>query len=112
MADNEGMVRVDPSSDTYKEFARLYQIAQELHPGGENGWNGELYARTDAKWGGLANDGSVRLNQRLVLDHLTGGAPSADPQAQAQALATVLHESKHTRSPIDAPNEPNEPNAT
>ena len=85
----------------------VYQIAQELHPGGANGWNGELYARTDAKWGGLANDGSIRLNQRLVLDQLTGGEPSADPQAQAQALATVLHESKHTRSPIDAENEPN-----
>ncbi|HZX07371.1 hypothetical protein [Kribbella sp.] len=107
MADSEDLVRVDPSSDTYKEFARLYHIAQELHPGGENGWNGELYARTDAKWGGLANDGSIRLNQRLVLDHLTGGERSADPQAQAQALATVLHESKHTRSAIDAPNEPN-----
>ena len=107
MADSEDMVRVDPSSKTYQEFARLYQIAQELHPGGANGWNGELYARTDAKWGGLANDGSIRLNQRLVLDQLTGGEPSADPQAQAQALATVLHESKHTRSPIDAENEPN-----
>ena len=103
MADSEDMVRVDPSSKTYQEFARLYQIAQELHPGGANGWNGELYARTDAKWGGLANDGSIRLNQRLVLDQLTGGEPSADPQAQAQALATVLHESKHTRSPIDGP---------
>ncbi|MEV6271044.1 hypothetical protein AB0L64_28035 [Kribbella sp. NPDC051936] len=108
MADSEGIVLVDRSSETYKEFARLYQIAQGLHPGGENGWKQDLYARTDAKWGGFHNkDGSIRLNQRLVLDHLTGGAPSADPEAQAQALATVLHESKHSRSPIDAPNEPN-----
>jgi hypothetical protein len=107
MAGNEGMVRIERSSPLYQEFARLHRIAQELRPGGENRWNGELYARTDDKWGGLAPDGTMRLNQDLVLDHLTGGALSDDPERQAQALATVLHECKHARTGIDAENEPN-----
>jgi hypothetical protein len=107
MAPNDGMVRIEPSSALYQEFARLHRIAQEMHPGTMDRWNGELYARTDDKWGGLAPDGSMRLNQDLVLEHLTGGALGDDPARQAQALATVLHESKHTRVPIDAEDEPN-----
>ncbi|MFC5261057.1 hypothetical protein ACFPJ1_02950 [Kribbella qitaiheensis] len=88
-------------------MARLYRIAQEMRPGGADRWNGALYARYDDKWGGLRRDGSLRLNQNLVLDHLTGGEPSHDPHLQGQALATVLHESWHARVPVDAPNEPN-----
>ncbi|GAA0614447.1 hypothetical protein HPO96_26135 [Kribbella sandramycini] len=107
MSPNDGMVRVDPSSRTYQEFARLYQIAQELRPGSEDRWNRELYARTDDKWGGLAVDGTMRLHKDLVLDQLTGGEPTDDPDRQAQALATVLHESEHARVAIDAPGEPN-----
>jgi hypothetical protein len=107
VAGDDGRVPVDPSSDVYKEFARLYRITQEMHPGGADLWNGELYARTDDKWGGLARDGTMSLNKELVLDHLTGGELSDDPQRQAQALATVLHESEHARAPMDAPHEPN-----
>ncbi|MEU8225447.1 hypothetical protein [Kribbella sp. NPDC048915] len=59
MADNEGMVLVDRSSQTYQEFARLHRIAQELHPGGGDRWNEHLYARTDDAWGGLTRDGAT-----------------------------------------------------
>jgi hypothetical protein len=107
VAGREGDVRIEPSSALYQEFARLYQIAQEQHPGGEDRWNRELYAITDAKWGGLTPDGTMRLNEELVLKHLTGGELSDDPERQGQALATVLHESKHARAGLDAPNEPN-----
>ncbi|HWD82940.1 MAG TPA: hypothetical protein VG497_28770, partial [Kribbella sp.] len=106
MATDDGMIRIEPSSAVYQEFARLYRIAQEQRPGGQDRWNGELYARTDDVYGGLRSDGTMRLNKELVLDHLTGG-PSGDPVRQGQALATVLHESKHARTQMDAPDEPN-----
>ncbi|TDU82513.1 hypothetical protein EV138_7407 [Kribbella voronezhensis] len=107
MAGNEGMTRIDPGSPVYQEVARLYRIAQEMRPGGQDLWNGELYSRTDDKLGGLSPDKTLRLHQDLVLDHLTGGEPSHDPDRQAQALATVLHESLHARVEKDAPQEPN-----
>ncbi len=106
MAADDGMVPVERSSALYQEFSRLYRIAQELHPGGDDRWNGDLYARTDDKWGGMLPDGTMRLNQTLVLDHLTGEVGD-DREGQAQALATVLHESKHARAGIDAEHEPN-----
>jgi hypothetical protein len=49
----------------------------------------------------------MRLSQDLVLRYLTGARDGKDPQAQAQALATVLHESYHSRVEFDAPAEPN-----
>lgn len=107
MADNEGMTRIDPESPVYQEVARLYGIAQEMRPGGQDLWNGELYARNDDKWGGLTRDGTFRLNETLVLDQLTGGAGTDRPELQGQAVATVLHESLHARVVVDAPNEPN-----
>jgi hypothetical protein len=78
-----------------------------MRPGGQDLWNGELYARSDDKWGSLGRDGTLRLNEALVLRHLTGGELSDDPSLQAQALATVLHESRHARAAVDAPAEPN-----
>ncbi|QNE17575.1 hypothetical protein F1D05_06215 [Kribbella qitaiheensis] len=107
MAGYEGMTRIDPESPVYQEFARLYRIAQEMHPGGLDRWNGELYSRTDDKYGGLTRDGTFRLNQTLVLDQLTGGEGTGDPVRQGQALATVLHESLHARVEMDAKLEPN-----
>src|SRR5438309_10789401 len=106
MAVEDDVTRVEPSSAAYQEFARLYRIAQEQRPGGEDRWNGQLFIRTDDVYGGLRSDGTMRLNQKLVLDHLTG-EPSGDPARQGQALATVLHESKHARALMDAPDEPN-----
>ncbi|TCN37594.1 hypothetical protein EV644_111142 [Kribbella orskensis] len=107
MAGNEGMVLIDRSSPVYLEVARLHQIALSLRPGGIDRWNGDLYARSDDKWGGLGRDGTMRLNQDLVLRHLTGGELSDDPAIQGQALSTVLHESTHARSEFDAKYEPN-----
>ena len=78
-----------------------------MRPGGLDRWNGELYSRTDDKYGGLTRDGTFRLNQTLVLDHLTGGEGTGDPVRQGQALATVLHESLHARVEMDAKSEPN-----
>ncbi|MFD7157396.1 hypothetical protein ACFV9C_22545 [Kribbella sp. NPDC059898] len=106
MAADDGSARIEPSSAVYQEFARLYRIAQEQRPGGQDRWNGELQTRNDDKYGGLRPDGAMRLNQELVLDHLTG-APNGDPAGQGQALATVLHESKHARTQMDAPDELN-----
>src|SRR5258705_3840060 len=101
------MHRIEPSSAVYQEVARLYQIARQLRPSGLDRWNGELYARFDDKWGALGRDGTMRLNQDLVLRHLTGGQLSDDPELQGQALATVLHESYHSRVEFDAAIEPN-----
>jgi hypothetical protein len=78
-----------------------------MRPGGQDLWNGELYARSDDKWGSLGRNGTLRLNETLVLRHLTGGELSDDPSLQAQALATVLHESRHARAAVDAPAESN-----
>ncbi len=88
-------------------MSRLNRLAHELRPGVADRWNGELYARTDDKWGGLHPNGSLRLSRDLVLRHLSGSADGQNPRAQAQALATVLHESYHARSGMDAPDEPN-----
>jgi hypothetical protein len=93
VAGNEGMQRIEPSAPVYQEVARLYQIAKQLRPGGLDLWNSELYARFDDKWGGLGRDGTMRLNNDLVLRHLTGGQLSDDPAIQGQALATVLRPS-------------------
>jgi hypothetical protein len=103
----EGMTRIDPESPVYQEVERLYRIAHEVRPGGLDRWNGELYSRTDDKYGGLTRDGTLRLNERLVLDQLTGGEGTDNPVWQGQALATVLHESLHARVEMDAKNEPN-----
>jgi hypothetical protein len=103
----ENFRRVDPSSSLYKEFARLYGVVREMRPSSVDRWNGELYSRSDDKFGGLdPKTGSIRLSQQHVLDHLTGPG-SAPSDAQAQALATVLHEAYHARTEIDAPHEPN-----
>ena len=107
MAGYEGMTRVDPESPVYQEVARLYRITQQMRPGGLDRWNGELYSRTDDKYGGLTRDGTFRLNETLVLDQLTGGEGTGDPIRQGQAVATVLHESLHARVEMDAEHEPN-----
>lgn len=98
---------VDRESETYKEFARLYQVARQMRPSDVDRWNGDLYAHDEGKWGGfITKTGAMRLSQEYVLDHL-GPESGTDPRMQAQALATVLHESKHARTEIDAPDEPN-----
>jgi hypothetical protein len=53
--------RIDEASAEYAEVARLYRIAQQLRPGGLDGWNRELYSRSDGKWGGIQPDGTMRF---------------------------------------------------
>jgi hypothetical protein len=74
MAGDESLIRIDESSPEYAEVSRLYRLAHELRPGVADRWNGELYARTDDKWGGLHPNGSLRLSRDLVLRHLSGSA--------------------------------------
>jgi hypothetical protein len=99
-------VRIDPSSEEYQQFARLYAVARELYPSEVDRWNGELYATVDEgqNWGSFQPDGSFKLSKELVFDHL---GPDAEPGRQVQALTSVLHEANHARVPIDAPHEPN-----
>ncbi|TCM41133.1 hypothetical protein [Kribbella sp. VKM Ac-2568] len=106
MADGDRLVPRD--SAVYQEFARLHQIAHDGSSTGINRWNGDLYATDDALWGGFSpKTGSVRLSDQLVLRHLTGAVSETEPDKQAEALATVLHESTHTAMETDAPTEAN-----
>lgn len=106
MADGDRLVPRD--SAVYQEFARLHQIAHDGSSTGINRWNGDLYATEDGLWGGFnPRSGSVRLSDQLVLRHLTGTVSETEPDKQAEALATVLHESTHTAMETDAPAEPN-----
>ncbi|MFI5730962.1 hypothetical protein ACIA49_12635 [Kribbella sp. NPDC051587] len=100
------LIRIDPSSEEYKRFVRLYEVARSMRPSELDRWNGELYATVGEgkNWGSLRRDGSLQLSQELVFDHL---GPDAEPQAQVQALTTVLHEANHARVEIKALEEPN-----
>lgn len=104
MADDRLVPR---DSATYQEFARLYQVARSLRPTSVDRWNRDLFATDTELWGGFdPKTGSIRLSDDDVLRHLTGG-PSAQPDDQAEALASVLHESTHAGMETDAPAEPN-----
>ena len=92
----------------YREFVRLYRIAQTLRPTGVDRWNGELYATEGEMWGSVSpKTGAVRLSARHVLPHLTGSTSHRHPGEQAEALATVLHEATHTGMDLKTPSEPN-----
>ncbi|NEA35206.1 hypothetical protein [Streptomyces sp. SID13031] len=101
--------RVVPrESGVYQEFARLYRLARSMRPTAVDRWNGTLYASDTERWGGFnGKTGSIRLSADRVLRHLTGSPSSADADEQAEALATVLHESTHAGMETDAPAEPN-----
>lgn len=94
---------ISADSPVYAEFRRLYQQAREMQPSELDRWNGQLEA-VERRWGGLSPEGTMRLNERLVLDHLD---PAGDSPDRAQALTTVYHETLHGRVPIDAKHEPN-----
>lgn len=91
-------------SATYREIERLYHAAREMRPSELDRWNGTLEAVTADRWGELGTDGTLRLNEPLVLDCLGTDKASTD---QAQALSTIYHEALHGRVPIDAETEPN-----
>ncbi|MET7281544.1 hypothetical protein ABZS29_25135 [Kribbella sp. NPDC005582] len=98
--------QVDPSSEEYRRFVRLYEAARRTRPAELDRWNGELYeiVGEGGRWGSLQVDGSLQLSRELVLDKL---GPDAAPQEQAQALTTILHEAYHARVEINAVDEPN-----
>lgn len=100
------VIRIDPSSEEYRQFVHLYEVARALRPSKIDRWNRELYATVGEvdSWGSLQPDGSFKLSKELVFDKL-GNA--ATPHEQVQALTTVLHESNHARVQVDAAHEPN-----
>jgi hypothetical protein len=105
---NGGDKLVPRASAVYREFARLYRVTREMRPTSVDRWNGDLYATGTRRWGGFdPKTGSIRLSGDRVLRHLTGSTSQTDPRRQAQALATVLHESTHAGMETDAPAEPN-----
>jgi hypothetical protein len=90
---------VDPSSPAYEEFARLHRIVCDMRPGHRSHWNGELYTFDGDPLGGYDTEtGRMLLSRQLVLDQFAG--PPSD--AQAEALATVLHESYHATAEFDS----------
>jgi hypothetical protein len=100
--------QVSPDSPFYAEVVRLYRLAQSLRPRAVERWNGVLHATSADTMGGISpRTGVLRLSADRVLRHLTGRVSPTKPRQQAQALATVLHESTHGGMPIKAPGEPN-----
>ncbi|TCC51004.1 hypothetical protein E0H75_12725 [Kribbella capetownensis] len=100
------VVRINPSSEEYRRFVHLYEVARALRPSKIDRWNRELYATVGEAdcWGSLQPDGSFKFSKELVFDKL---GDHATPQERVQALTTVLHESNHARVQIDAADEPN-----
>ncbi|MFC5261059.1 hypothetical protein ACFPJ1_02960 [Kribbella qitaiheensis] len=99
---------VPRDSATYREFTRLYHLAQGLRPTAVDRWNRDLYATDTGRWGGFdPKTGSIRLSEERALQWLTGETTDKSPRRQAQALASVLHESTHAGMETDAPAEPN-----
>lgn len=99
---------VPPGSAVHQEFARLHHLARSLRPTAVDRWNGELYATDAEVCGGFdPKSGAIHLSESRVLRHLTGSTSKTAPQGQAQALATILHESTHASMETDAPAEPN-----
>jgi hypothetical protein len=99
---------VPRESATYREFARLYQLARRLRPTGIDRWNGDLYATGVENWGEFApKTGDMRLSGTLVLQRLTARPGEVTEYRRAEALATVLHEATHAGMATDAADEPN-----
>jgi hypothetical protein len=99
---------VPRDSAVYQEFARLHRLARSMRPTSVDRWNGELYATETRRLGGFdPKTGRIRLSDDRVLRHLTGSRSESHADEQAQALATVLHESTHAGMETDAPTEPN-----
>lgn len=99
---------VPRESAAYREFVRLYRIARTLRPTTVDRWNGELLATQDELWGSVSpTTGAVRLSAQHVMPYLTGSTSHRHPAEQAEALATVLHETTHTAMEMKGSAEPN-----
>jgi hypothetical protein len=103
---DDGGRLVPRDSAVYREFARLYRLAQSLRPTGVDHWSGDLYATPGGSWGGYSPvTGDIRLSGPVVLRHLVD--PASPPEERAEAFATVLHEATHAGMDLDATAEPN-----
>lgn len=100
---------VPRDSATYLEFARLYRLARSLRPTSVDRWNGVLRASdSESSFGGFnPRTGTMRLSGSAVLPYLSGAAMPEALAEQAQALATVIHETTHASVETDDPAEPN-----
>ena len=99
---------VPRDSAVYQEFARLHRVARSMRPTSVDRWNGDLYATDTPRWGGFdPATGNIRLSDQRVLRHLTGSLSKTEPDEQAQALASVLHELTHAGMETDALDQPN-----
>ncbi len=79
-----------------------------MRPTSVDRWNGDLYATDTPRWGGFdPATGNIRLSDQRVLRHLTGSLSKTEPDEQAQALASVLHELTHAGMETDALDQPN-----
>ncbi|MFD3405916.1 hypothetical protein ACFWUU_34835 [Kribbella sp. NPDC058693] len=97
--------RVPEDSQTYREFARLYDLARRLRPTAVDRWNRELYATSDL--GGFDQaSGAIGIHEQLLREGLTRH-PAARPQLQAAALATVLDRGTRAGMAVNAPGEAN-----
>ncbi|WP_432938663.1 hypothetical protein ACQPXM_27770 [Kribbella sp. CA-253562] len=88
----------------YREFERLYRLARTLRPTTTDRWNGVLLAGGSGNWGSVdRRSGAITLSDQHVLRHLRGSGFPSTAAEQAQALATILHETTHAGMEIDAP---------
>jgi hypothetical protein len=100
---------VSRDSAAYQEFARLYLESRAMRSSQVDRWSGDLYATDSELWGAFnPKTGDIRLSEDRVLRHLTATAVTeAEKGRQAEALATVLHESVHAGMETNALAEPN-----
>jgi hypothetical protein len=97
--------RVPEDSATYREFARLYDVARRLRPTGIDRWNRELYATSGVGYFDQRT-GSIEMHDGLLRKGL-GPQASGGPRWQAAALATVLNRATQAGMVLDAPGEAN-----
>ncbi|TDW54836.1 hypothetical protein [Kribbella pratensis] len=101
----ESAERVRENSPTYREFARLYELARQLRPTGVDRWNRELY-ETSGSGGYDQETGAIGIHQPLLREGLATQS-TANPRLQARALHAVLTRATQAGMDLDAPGETN-----
>ncbi|MEV4267225.1 hypothetical protein [Kribbella sp. NPDC049584] len=101
----ESAQRVPENSPTYREFTRLYDLAQQLRPPAADRWNRQLYA-TSGRGGFDQDTGAIGIHELLLREGLTRH-PTANPRRQARALDAVLTRATQAGMKQDSPGEAN-----
>ena len=101
----ESTQRVPEDSPTYREFSRLYELAQQLRPTVADRWNRQLYA-TSGRGGFDQDTGAIGIHELLLREGLTRH-PTANPRRQARALDAVLTRAAQAGMKQDAPGQVN-----